>query len=290
MVDVLLETLGLVTRGHQGAAVSGGGALLNPGGLTQGLVVGLDSIDDDPPPAVGVDGALGLDVGGDGGTEVGLLDNLLQPVHAVLSVGEYVLVDGLDTLVVILERVLNLVCGVLGILETPGLGVIDGALRGSVGLGVVNRLGVVGRSVVGSGLMVGSRLMIGSGLMIGGGGRGSRGGVVRGGGGVDHRLSVRGGLGGGGGGVRDDGGRLHGLRGVHGGGVVHRLHRAVGGGGSVAVGAGVDYWGGVVDCVNSAVNSAVNSTVNSAMCHVTSHRDGGISISLGTNSESHRSQ
>ena len=154
VVDVLLETLGLVTRGHQRAAVSGGGALLNPGGLAQGLVVGLDSIDDDSPLAVGVDGALGLDVGGDGGTEVGLLDNLLQPVHAVLSVGEHVLVDGLDTLVVILERVLNLVCGVLGILETPGLGVIDGALGGSVGLGVVNRLGVVGSRVVGSGFMI----------------------------------------------------------------------------------------------------------------------------------------
>merc|ERR1719500_743401 len=122
--------------------------------------------------------------------------------------------------------------------------------------------------------------------MIGGGVIGSRGGGVRGGGVMDHRLSVRGGLVGGGGGVMDHGGLIHGLRGVHGGCVVHRLHRAVGGGGSVAVGAGVDYWGGVVDCVNSAVNS----TVNSAMCHVTSHGDGGISISLGTNSESHRSQ
>ena len=119
---------------------------------------------------------------------------------------------------------------------------------------------------------------------------GDRGEGVGGGGGVDQGLCAGFRLVGGGGGVMDHGGLIHGLRGVHGGGVVHRLHGAVGGGGSVAVGAGVDYWGGVVDCVNSAVNSAVNSTVNSAMCHVTSHRDGGISVSLCTNSESHRSQ
>ena len=264
VVDVLLETLGLITRGHQGAAVSGGGALLNPGGLTQGLVVGLDSVDDDPPLAVGVDGAQGLDVGGDGGAEVSLLDNLLQPVHAVLGVGEHVLVDGLDTLVVVLEGVLNLVGGVLGILETPGLGVIDGALGGSIGLSVVSGLGVVGGgSVVGSGLMIGS---------------GSR--VVGGRGVVDHGLMVRGGLViGGGGSVMDHGGLIHGLGGVHGGGVVHGLHGAVCGGGGVAVGAGVDYGGGV-------------NSVNCAVSHVTSHGDSGISVSLGlcTNSESHRSQ
>ena len=270
VVDVLLETLCLVTRGHQGAAVSGGGALLNPGGLTQGLVVGLDSVNDDPPLAVGVDGAQGLDVGGDGGAEVSLLDNLLQPVHAVLGVGEHVLVNGLDTLVVVLEGVLNLVGGVLGVLETPGLGVIDGALGGSVGLSMVSGLGVVGGgSVVGSGLMVGSWLVIGGGVI------GSRSRVVGGGGVVNHRLMVRGG-----GGVMDHGRLIHGLGGVHGGGVVHGLHGAVGGGGGVAVGAGVDYGGGV------------NSAVSHVTSNVTSHGDSSISVSLGlcTDSESHRSQ
>ena len=275
VVDVLLETLCLVTRGHQGAAVSGGGALLDSGGLTQGLVVGLDSVDDDPPLAVGVDGAQGLDVGGDGGAEVSLLDNLLQPVHAVLGVGEHVLVNGLDTLVVVLEGVLNLVGGVLGVLETPGLGVIDGALGGSVGLSVVSGLGVIG-----GGSVVGSGLMVGSGLVIGGGVIGSRSRVVGRGGVVDHGLMVRGGLDiGGGGGVMDHGGFIHGLGGVHGGGVVHGLHGAVGGGGGVAVGAGVDYGGGV-------------NSVNCAVSHMASNGDSGISVSLGlcTDSESHRSQ
>ena len=287
VVDVLLETLGLITRGHQGAAVPGGGALLDPGGLAQGLVVSLDSVDDDPPLAVGVDGALGLDVRSDGGAEVSLLDNLLQPVHAVLSVGEHVLVDGLDALVVVLEGVLNLVGGVLGVLEAPGLGVIDGALGGSVGLSVVNGLGVVGGGLmVGSGLVIGSRLVIGCRLVVGGGliGRGGR--VVGGGGVVDHGLMVGGGLMIGVS-VMDHGGLIHSLGGVHGGGVVHGLHGAVGGGGGVAISAGVDYGGGVVNGVNCG-----GGMVNSAVSHVTSHVDGGISVSLGlcTNSESHRSQ
>jgi hypothetical protein len=55
------------------------------------------------------------------------LHDLLQPVHAVLSVGQHVLVDCLDALVVVLQGMFDLVGGVLGILQAPGLGVVNGA-------------------------------------------------------------------------------------------------------------------------------------------------------------------
>ena len=57
------------------------------------------------------------------------MHDLLQPVHAVLSVGQHVLVDCLDALVVVLQGMFNLVGGVLGILQAPGLGVVNGAGR-----------------------------------------------------------------------------------------------------------------------------------------------------------------
>ena len=147
VVDVLLETLGLVTRRDEGTGLSGGGALLNTGSLGQGLVVGLHAVDDDSPLPGGVDGSPGLDVGGDGGTEVGLLHNLLQSLHAVLGVGQDVLVDGLNSLVMVLESVLDLVGGIFRVLQAPSLGVSNAALGGFVvvGLGVGVGLGLVVR-------------------------------------------------------------------------------------------------------------------------------------------------
>ena len=65
VVDVLLQTLGLVAWRDERARLSGSGALLNTGSLGQGLVVGLHSVDDDSPFPGGVDGSPGLDVGGD---------------------------------------------------------------------------------------------------------------------------------------------------------------------------------------------------------------------------------
>ena len=58
--------------------------------------MGIDSVDNNSPLAVGVDSSPWLDVGSDGGAEVGLLDDLLQSVYAVVSVGEHILVDGLE--------------------------------------------------------------------------------------------------------------------------------------------------------------------------------------------------
>ena len=128
VVDVLLETLGLVAWGDKGTGLSGGGALLNTGSLGQGLVVGLHSVDDDSPFPGGVDGSPGLDVGGDGGAEVSLLHNLDQSLHAVLSVGQDILVDSLNSLVVVLQSVLDLVGGIFRILQAPSLGVSFAAL------------------------------------------------------------------------------------------------------------------------------------------------------------------
>jgi len=125
VVDVLLETLGLVAWRDERAGLSGCGTLLNTGGLGESLVVSLHSVDDNPPFTVGVDGSLGLDVGGDGGTQISLFNDLLQSLHAVLSVDQNVLVDGLDTFVVVLESVLDLVGGIFSVLQTPSLGVTN---------------------------------------------------------------------------------------------------------------------------------------------------------------------
>ena len=62
------------------------------------------------------------------------MHDLLQPVNAVLGVGQHILVDCLDALVVVLQGMLNLVGGVLGVLQTPGLGVVNGTDRGLVGI------------------------------------------------------------------------------------------------------------------------------------------------------------
>jgi len=145
VVDGLLQTLGLVAFRHKWAAGSSSGALLNAGGLGQGLVMGLDLVHNDPPLAVDVDSPLGLDVGGLRGAQVGLLDDLLQAGDRVVGVGEHILVHLLDRVIVVLDSLLDLVGGILLILKAPGLGVALGAL----GRGVVCLLSrVVGSWVV----------------------------------------------------------------------------------------------------------------------------------------------
>jgi len=145
VVDVLLDALCLVAFGHQWASRSGGGTLLDASGLGQGLVVGLDVVDDNPPLAVDVDGAQGLDVGSLGGAQVSLLHDVLQASHGVVGVGQNVLVHLLDSVVVVLDGLLDLVGGVLLVLKAPGLGVVLGALGWTV-MGLL--VGVVGGSVV----------------------------------------------------------------------------------------------------------------------------------------------
>lgn len=146
VVDGLLQALGFVALRDQGASRSGGGALFDAGGLGQGLVVGLDVVDHDAPLAVNVDGPQGLDVAGLRGAQVGFLDDLLQPVDGVVGVGQHVLVHLLHRVVVVLDGLLDLVGGVLGVLKAPGLGVTGGAFGLMVRLGMVN--GVVGSGVM----------------------------------------------------------------------------------------------------------------------------------------------
>jgi len=231
VVDVLLETLGLVAWRHKRTGVSSSGTFLDTSSLGQSLVVSLDSVDDNPPLSVGVDGSPGLDVGGDGGAEVGLLHDLLQPGHAVVGVGEDVLVDGLHSLVVVLQGVLDLVGRVFRILQAPSLWVADGTLWWSVRLWGVFWLMVGGGVGNWGGLMVrggvvdGNWLVVGGGLMVGSS-------VDNWGGVVDHGNLVVGG-----------GGGVDGLGCVDGGGVVDGLDWTVGGGGRVAVDSGVDSHG-----------------------------------------------
>jgi hypothetical protein len=151
VVDGLLQALGLVALWHQGTGGAGGGALLHTGGLGQGLVVSLDVVDDDSPLAMNIDGPQGLDVSGLGGAQVGLLHDLLQPVNGVVGVGQHILVHLLHGVVVVLDGLLDLVGGVLGVLKTEGLGVVLGTDWGSIVGLLMMRGGVVGRSVVRSG-------------------------------------------------------------------------------------------------------------------------------------------
>ena len=219
VVDVLLEALGLVAGRDEGAGLSSSGALLNAGGLGESLVVSLHSVDDNPPLSVSVDGSPGLDVGGDGGAEGSLLDDLLQSLHAVLGIGQHVLVDGLDTLVVVLESMLDLIGGIFSVLQTPSLGVTNGALGRFVVFGLVVGLWLMVRSSVMDRLVVRGWLVVGSSV-------------------VHRHLVIHRGHGGG---VSNYGGDIAGhLGSVDGCGVVHWLHGAVGsGGGGVAVHSGV---------------------------------------------------
>jgi len=198
VVDALLQALGLVAFGHQWAGVSWGGALFDAGSLGEGFVVGLDVVDHDPPLAVDVDGTEGLDIGSLGGAEVSLLDNVLQASHRVVRVGKDVLVHLLDGVVVVLDGLLDLVGGVLFVLKTPWLGVVNGALGWAVGrllvrvvwsgvVGVVNHW-VVGHWVVGHWVVDGCG-MVDNGMVDGGMAVGDGLGVN-----VGRGLVVRGGL------------------------------------------------------------------------------------------------
>lgn len=268
VVDVLLETLGLVTWWHKRTGISGSGTFLNTGSLGQGLVVSLDTVNNNPPLAVGVDGSSWLDVGGDGGTEVGLLDDVLQSGDAVVSVGEHVLVDGLDTLVVVLEGVLDLVGGIFRILQAPCLWVADGTLWGSIGLWGVFWFMVWGGMVNWGGVVNGDWLMVWGGLMVGSCVVDDWGSVVDNWSCVVDNWDFV--IGSGGGGVDS-------LGCVDGGGVVNGLHGTVGGGGCVAVHSGVDCHG----CGGYSGDMGGDTVVDSSVV-----RDSSFGISLGIDCQS----
>lgn len=120
VVDVLLDTLGVVAVRYERTGLPSSGAFLHPGGLGQSLVVSLHAVHDDSPLARGVDGSERGEVGGGAGTEESLLAQLHQAVHAVVGVGEDVLVEGGHPGVVVLDGVRDVVGRVLGVLQTPG--------------------------------------------------------------------------------------------------------------------------------------------------------------------------
>jgi hypothetical protein len=92
VVDGLLEALGLIAFRDERARSTGSRAVLNASSLAEGLIVGLDIVHDNSPLAKNIDCATGLDVLDVGWAEVGLLNNILQAVNGVLSVGEDILV------------------------------------------------------------------------------------------------------------------------------------------------------------------------------------------------------
>ena len=179
VVDGLLQALGFITLRDQRTSGSGGGTFLNAGGLGQGFVVGLDVVDDDSPFSVDVDGSQRLDVGSLRGAQVGFLDNFLQSVDRVISIGQDIFVHLLNGVVVVFDGLLDLVGGVLGVLQTEGFGVVlgtdgfvvrlggvmrDGMMRSTMMRGgVVRQRGVVGSGVVGGGVMRSIGVMMGGG-------------------------------------------------------------------------------------------------------------------------------
>ena len=120
MVDVLLDTLGVVAVRDERTGLPSSGALLYPGSLGQGLVVSLHPVHHDSPLARGVGSSERGEVGGGAGAEESLLAQLHQPVHAVVGVGEDVLVEGGHPGVVVLDGVRDVVGRVLGVLQAPG--------------------------------------------------------------------------------------------------------------------------------------------------------------------------
>ena len=180
VVDGLLQALGFITLRHKRTSISGGGTFLNTGSLGQSFVVGLDVVNDDSPFSVDVDGSQRLDVGSLGGAQVGFLDNFLQSVDRVISIGQDIFVHLLHGIVVVFDGLLDLVGGVFRILQTPGFGVVLGThrfvvrlrsmMRSMVRSGVVGKRGVMGGGVVGS---IGSGMMNWSiGIVVGSGGIG----------------------------------------------------------------------------------------------------------------------
>ena len=150
VIDGLLEALGGVALGYQGTGLTRVTALLDPGRLAERLIVGLDSIDNDPPLALRVDRPERRHVAHIRRTQIGLLVRGLESVHRVVCVGNDVLVEGGHGSVVVLNGVLDVVGGILIVLEAPsGLSVrqVLDAGRDRVGRLVETMTAVFGRVV-----------------------------------------------------------------------------------------------------------------------------------------------
>ena len=94
--------------------------------------MGLNMINNDSPFSGNVDCSQGLDVSGFRWAQVGFFNDFFQSINRVIGVGQDILVHLLDGVVVVFDGLLDLVSGVLGVLQTPGFGVVLGAKWGSV--------------------------------------------------------------------------------------------------------------------------------------------------------------
>ena len=132
VMNVFLQALCVVAARYQRTGLPRRSANLHPGCLGQTLVVSLHVIDNHSPLAGGVDGSEWCDVGGGTGAQICLLIQLHQSVHAVVSVGEYVLVEGRYPGVVVFNGIGDIVCRVISILKAPSEAGVEAAGRRSL--------------------------------------------------------------------------------------------------------------------------------------------------------------
>lgn len=163
MVDELLQALGLVTLRNERALMSRSGTLLDSSRLTQSLVMSLHLIDHDPPLSIGIHSTQRHHITRARRTQIGLVVNVLDPIHRVIRVGNHILVQRSHRRIMILNGMLDLTGGIFVVGEAPGFGRVLGASGWSiVGLvrvrcGGLRGTGMMGPVRYGGGSITGGR-------------------------------------------------------------------------------------------------------------------------------------
>jgi len=130
VVDVLLQTLGLVALRHKRASITRSQTFFNTGGLGESFVVSFNIVDNDSPFTFSVDGTKRSDVGSLRGAEIGLFLQGCGPLNREFSVEVgNISIEAPDLLEVIVYCSLNLILWVFFIFDTPCFGVVDRASR-----------------------------------------------------------------------------------------------------------------------------------------------------------------
>ena len=184
VIDGFLQALGFVALWYEGTGASSCGTFFNASGLSQSFVMSLDVVNNNSPFSVGIDSSQWLDIGSFRWAQVGFLNNFLQSIDRVISVGQNVFVHLLNRVVVVFDGLLDFIGGVFGIFEAPGFWVVYGTLWWR---GIMSGCGMVRGSMVGSGVVWGGSMVdsvVGGrvsgvrcrcvGIMVGGRGRGVR--------------------------------------------------------------------------------------------------------------------
>jgi len=130
VVDVLLQTLGLIALRYKWASITRSQTFFNTGGLGESFVVSFNIIHNDSPFTLSVDGTKRSDVGSFRWTEIGLFLQSIGPLNREFSVEVgNISIEAPDLLEVIVYCSLNLILWVFFIFNAPCLGVVDGAGR-----------------------------------------------------------------------------------------------------------------------------------------------------------------